>query len=107
LPRASAYGASKAALINLCEALKIELRGSGVTISLVNPGFVKTPLTDKNDFPMPFLMSLDKATDVILSGIEKGRFEIAFPKRLAFLMKVGRVLPYTLYFWLARRATGF
>ena len=107
LPRASAYGASKAALINLCEALKIELRGSGITISLVNPGFVKTPLTDKNDFPMPFLMSLDKATDVILSGIEKGRFEIAFPKRLAFLMKVGRVLPYTLYFWLARRATGF
>ena len=107
LPRASAYGASKAALINLCEALRVELRGTGVTISLVNPGFVKTPLTDKNDFPMPFLMSLDDATNAILSGIEKNRFEIAFPKRLAFLMKVGRMLPYALYFWLTRRATGF
>ena len=106
LPRASAYGATKAALINLCEALKIELYGTGVAISLINPGFVETPLTDKNDFPMPFLMPVDKAVDAIMTGLRKRRFEIAFPKRLAIILKIARCLPYALYFRLVRRATG-
>ena len=103
LPGASAYGASKAALINMCEALKPELDRHNVTISLINPGFVKTPLTDQNDFPMPFLMSAEKAADRIVEGLATKRFEITFPRRFTWLLKILRCLPYAIYFWLTRR----
>lgn len=103
LPGAAGYGASKAALINLCEALKPELERHGVRLTLVNPGFVKTPLTDRNDFPMPFLVSAEDAADVIVRGLARSRFEIAFPWRFAALMKVLRMVPSRLLFAVTRR----
>ncbi|MEE2745355.1 MAG: SDR family NAD(P)-dependent oxidoreductase [Pseudomonadota bacterium] len=103
LPMASAYGASKAALTNMCEALKPELNEFNVEISVVHPGFVKTPLTDLNQFPMPFLISGQKAANEIILGLEKNRFEISFPKRLSVIMKLLRYLPDKLYFSITRR----
>ncbi len=103
LPYASAYGASKAALTNMCEALKPELDALGIGMTVIHPGFVKTPLTDQNEFAMPFLMEADEAARRIVDGLERGRFEITFPKRLAFMLKVARYLPYRLYFALTRR----
>jgi short-subunit dehydrogenase len=102
LPYASAYGASKAALTNMCEALKPELDEHGITITVIHPGFVKTPLTDRNEFPMPFLIEADEAARRIVDGLERGNFEITFPRRLAFLLKLARCLPYGLYFALTR-----
>ncbi len=103
LPTAASYGATKAALINLCEALKPDLDAAGIRISLINPGFVKTPLTDRNDFPMPFLTPVDDAARAICKGLESSRFEITVPRRFAAIMKILRVLPDTLFFALTRR----
>lgn len=103
LPSAAAYGASKAALINMAEALRPELLEKGVVLQLINPGFVKTPLTDKNDFDMPFLISAEDAATAILRGLKSDRFEIAFPGTFVRLMKLLRLLPYGLYFRLTRR----
>jgi short-subunit dehydrogenase len=105
LPSAAAYGASKAALINLAESLKPDLDKHGVRVSLVNPGFVRTPLTDRNTFPMPFLMEVDDAAAQFVAGLDKGKFEITFPRRFTFLLKLARMLPYALYFRLVKRAT--
>jgi len=105
LPSAAAYGPTKAALINLCEALRPELERDGVRLQLVNPGFVKTPLTDRNAFPMPFLMPLEKAVEAFRRGLAGRRFEIVFPRRFAALLRLGRCLPYALYFALTRRMT--
>jgi len=103
LPSAAAYGATKAGLINMCEALKPELDRHGVALSLINPGFVRTPLTDRNDFPMPFLMEADAAAERIVAGLRRGRFEIAFPSCFVFLLKLLRCLPYGLFFRITRR----
>jgi short-subunit dehydrogenase len=103
LPTAAAYGPSKAALINLCESLKLDLDRHGVDLSVINPGFVRTPLTDQNTFPMPFLISADEAVDAILAGLRRNAFEITFPRRFAILMKMARLLPYSAYFALASR----
>jgi NAD(P)-dependent dehydrogenase (short-subunit alcohol dehydrogenase family) len=105
LPKAAAYGASKAAAIHLCEALKFDCDNRGVTIQVVNPGFIDTPLTRKNDFPMPFLMSMEEAGKRVVDGFEAGRFEVIFPKRLAFILKLLRLLPYSVYFWLVSKGT--
>lgn len=106
LPDSAGYGASKAALINLCEALKLDLAGSGVKLQVVNPGFVKTPLTDQNKFPMPFLISAEEAAGYIFKGIHKDKFEIRFPGFFASIMGLLRMLPYGLYFPLVRRGTA-
>lgn len=103
LPGASGYGATKAALINMCESLKPELEAEGVRLQLINPGFVKTPLTDKNDFPMPFLIDVDDAVDHIMAGLTAPRFEIAFPWRMALAMKSLRNVPHWLKFAATRR----
>jgi len=103
LPYASAYGASKAALTNMCEAMKPELDALGIQMTVIHPGFVKTPLTDRNEFAMPFLMEAEEAARRIVDGLERGTFEIAFPRRLTFLLKVARCLPYGLYFAMTRR----
>lgn len=106
LPTAAAYGASKAAVINACEALASELSGSGITLKVINPGFVRTPLTDRNRFKMPCLIEADEAADAILRSLFRPGFEIAFPRRFVWLMKLLRVLPYRIYFPLIRRRTG-
>lgn len=103
LPNAAAYGATKAALINLAEAMRPELLQRGVILQVINPGFVKTPLTDKNDFAMPFLISAEDAAEVIRRGLQSDRFEIAFPTLFVRLMKLVRVLPYRLYFRLTAK----
>ena len=105
LPNASAYGATKAALINLCESLKLQLDELGVSISVINPGFVRTPLTDKNEFPMPFLMEPEDAATAIYRGMARRSFEIAFPTPFVAILKTLQMLPYGLYFWLVRKAT--
>lgn len=106
LPTAAYYGATKAALINLAESLKFDLDRHGVRLQLIDPGFVKTPLTDKNPFPMPFLLSAESAAERIAEGLTSSRFEITFPKRFTWLLKLLRCLPYCLYFPLVARATG-
>jgi NAD(P)-dependent dehydrogenase (short-subunit alcohol dehydrogenase family) len=105
LRTASAYGATKAALINMCEALRMELGDHGIVVQVVNPGFIKTPLTDKNDFPMPFLMPVDKAVDQLYRGLLGNRFEITFPKRFTWMLKVLRLLPYAVYLPMMNRTT--
>lgn len=106
LPTAAAYGAGKAALINLCEALYLDLSGSGIKLQVINPGFVRTPLTDKNSFQMPALMEPEDAAEAIVSGLKAERFEISFPSRFVFWLKLLRILPYSWYFKMVRRATG-
>jgi len=103
LPYAAGYGASKAALINLAQSIKPECERHGIDIRLVNPGFVRTPLTDKNDFDMPFLMEVEDAARAFIGGLEKGGFEIVFPRRLAWILKLLKILPYWLYFKLTRK----
>ncbi len=103
LPTSAAYGATKAGLINMCEALKPELEPHGVRLTLINPGFVETPLTDRNDFPMPFLIPVEEAIDRIVDGLARSAFEITFPWRFAVLMRALRVLPDRLFFTLTRR----
>lgn len=106
LPLASAYGATKAALINMCEALYRELAVQGVSLSVICPGFVRTPLTDKNDFPMPFLMEADAAAAAIFDGMARRKFEIAFPALFVLFLKFLRLLPYRLYFVAVKRFIG-
>jgi short-subunit dehydrogenase len=103
LPRAAPYGASKAALISLAESLQPELGAEGVRLRLINPGFVKTPLTDKNRFEMPFLMTTEQAADAIMKGLHRDGFEIRFPWRFALMMRLLRLLPNGLYLRFARR----
>jgi short-subunit dehydrogenase len=106
LPKALIYGASKAALINFAEALYLDVHARGLGVYLINPGFVKTPLTDRNEFKMPALISAEDAAAAIVKGLRAGRFEIHFPRRFTYAMKLLRMLPYGWYFALVRRATG-
>lgn len=102
LPKAAAYGPTKAALINLAESLRPELEEKGVSLSIVNPGFVDTPMTATNDFPMPFLMPVDVAAQRLLRGLENKNYEIVFPRRLAWGLKALRLMPNALFFWIVR-----
>lgn len=102
LPRAEAYGASKAAVAYLLETLRISLFREKIAVSLVCPGFVKTPLTDRNDFPMPFLISSAQASRAIRRGIARRQPEIHFPRRLTYIMKALSLLPDALWLRLAQ-----
>jgi short-subunit dehydrogenase len=97
LAGAEAYGATKAAQINLLEALRIAVAGLGVDVVTVCPGFVRTELTAGNSFPMPFIIEADQAARSICDGLEQGRAEIVFPLPMAVLMKVARLLPVRLW----------
>ncbi|MDX2082399.1 MAG: SDR family NAD(P)-dependent oxidoreductase [Rickettsiales bacterium] len=103
LPKSFAYGASKAALINLCEGIYPELKSHNIDLSVINPGFVKTRLTDKNSFKMPFIISSELAAKKILKGLEAKKFEIHFPKKFTFLLKILRLLPYSIFFFLTKK----
>lgn len=106
LPQGLAYGPTKAALINLAETLYTDLKPRGISVSLVNPGFVDTPLTAGNGFRMPALLSPEQAAEEILRGWARGEFEIHFPKRFTLGMKMLRLLPYRLFFPAVRKFTG-
>jgi short-subunit dehydrogenase len=106
LPKALAYGPGKAALIHFAECLWYDLNPKGVGVWLVNPGFVATRLTDKNDFAMPALLTPEQAAGELVRGFAVGRFEIHFPKRFTRVMKLLALLPYRWYFPLVRRFTG-
>jgi short-subunit dehydrogenase len=97
LPRAAAYGASKSALTHFLESIRFDLEPHGVAVTVISPGFVKTPLTDKNDFSMPFLIDADTAAAHIVRGLARRPFEIHFPWQFTFFLKLLRVLPYPLY----------
>lgn len=106
LPKSLAYGPTKAALINLAETLYLDLHPGGIGVSLINPGFVETPLTAHNKFSMPALITPERAAGYIVAGWTTGEFEIHFPKRFTRWMKTLRLLPYALYFPVIRRFTG-
>jgi len=105
LPRALIYGATKAALQNLAETLYFELAPKGLSVYLVNPGFVQTPMTAGNDFEMPGLMSTDRAADAMLQGFERGCFEIRFPRGFAWLLRLVSLLPDRLRFFVLHKTT--
>ncbi len=105
LPKSLAYGPTKAALINLAETLYLDLHAQGIGVSLINPGFVETPLTAQNTFTMPALITPEKAAQNILQGWARGEFEIHFPKRFTYMMKLLQLLPYRMAFAATRRLT--
>ena len=106
LPQALAYGPTKAALINLAEILHLDLRERGIGVSVVNPGFVATRLTARNDFAMPALMTPQQAARRIVDGWQQGRFDIHFPRRFTAWLRLLRCLPDRAYFRAIRRVTG-
>jgi short-subunit dehydrogenase len=106
LPQSLAYGPTKAALINLAETLYLDVHKQGLGVSLVNPGFVQTGLTENNQFHMPALINPAQAAIEIVAGWNRGQFEIHFPKRFTHWMKLLRILPYSVYFKTIRRMTG-
>ena len=106
LPQGLAYGPTKAALINLAETLYMDLQPRGVAVSLINPGFVETPLTAQNEFKMPAIITPQQAATDILAGWAAGTFEIHFPKRFTLWLKTLKHLSDGLYFKAVRRATG-
>ena len=106
LPRSAAYGPTKAALIHLAQTMYLELRARRVGVSVVNPGFVDTPLTAHNEFPMPAMVSPEEAARQMIRGWERGDFEIHFPRRFTWPMKLLSLTPFRLYQALVRRGTG-
>jgi NAD(P)-dependent dehydrogenase (short-subunit alcohol dehydrogenase family) len=106
LPQGLAYGPTKAALIHLAEVLYLDLRPLGLGVSIVNPGFVETPLTAGNDFRMPALLEPEAAAAAVVRGWEQGRFHIHFPRRFTNVLLGLRLLPYRAYFAVVRRFTG-
>ncbi|MEX2245084.1 MAG: SDR family NAD(P)-dependent oxidoreductase [Dehalococcoidia bacterium] len=103
-PRAEAYGSTKAAVNYLLQALRIDARRYGIGVTTVNPGFVRTPLTEQNDFPMPFLIEPEAAAETIVRGLLADHDEIHFPLRLSLPLKVLTALPRPIYEWAVRRA---
>lgn len=102
LPNASAYGISKAGMLHMAEILKQDLKNTPIGIHVISPGFVNTRLTQKNTFHMPFMITPERAARYIITGLEKGVFEIHFPKQFTYILKFLRLLPYGLYFRLTR-----
>src|SRR5690348_9487071 len=103
LPKSAAYCASKAAMSAYFESVRIDLRGSGVRVTIIHPGFIKTPLTAGRDAKMPYLMELDDAIPKIVSAIEKGKKSVAFPWQLATMVRAGMLMPTFMYDWIAAR----
>ena len=105
LPRAHAYGASKVALRYFAECLKMDVQHQGVDVRVVSPGFVKTPLTDKNDFDMPLIIDSEEAAKRIIKGLNGKKFDIHFPKRFTLVLKLFSLLPNSLKFKILGKLT--
>jgi short-subunit dehydrogenase len=103
LAKSAAYCASKAALSSYFESLRIDLRPTGVTVTIIHPGFIKTPLTAGREAKMPYLMELDDAVKKIVTAIEKGKKSYAFPWQLATIVRAGMIMPTAMYDWIAAR----
>lgn len=106
-PSASAYGASKAALNNMAEALRYDFDKMNIRLQIVNPGFVETPLTERTTFKMPFLMKADEAAGRIVAMIESGGFRSTFPRRFTWLLQLVGLLPHPIRFVVINRLTGW
>ena len=106
LPKASAYASSKAAMINMAECLAFDFVRMNIGIQIVTPGFIDTPLTAKNEFAMPALMPVDKAARRMADGLKTQKFEITFPRRFTWFLKLLKMLPYPLYFRAIEYTTG-
>lgn len=106
LPGGQPYSATKAAIINFAESLRAEEQSSSLDIKLINPGFVRTALTDKNKFKMPMIIEPEAAARAIAKGLRRRSFEIHFPKKFTFAMKLLRILPSSLYFMLSHKMKG-
>lgn len=98
LMKGAAYCPTKAALNSLAEALYPHLQRKGVTLTVICPGYVKTPMTDVNTFPMPFMVPVEQAVKTIISGLARRKYEIVFPWQMALMMKTLRILPNALFF---------
>ena len=108
LPNSTGYGPSKSALNNLTESLYFDFKRYGVRVSLISPGFIKTPMTDKNDFKMPFLKTTEYAAEKIYNGlVNTNAFEIHFPKQLTIVLKILKILPNWLYLRLVGKLTKY
>jgi len=105
LPKAAAYGPTKAALISLAESLWFDLNPQGIKVQVVNPGFVETEATAVNDFEMPGLMTPEAAADALIKGMDSNDFEITFPKGFTRMMQMLKYLPYGIYFNLVSKRT--
>jgi len=102
LPNSSGYGPSKAAMMNYSESIYNDCKKNNIYVSVINPGFVKTRLTDQNDFYMPFLMSAEKAADIIYKGLEKKKYDITFPFVMSLIFKILRILPKPIFLFLIK-----
>jgi short-subunit dehydrogenase len=105
LPNSSSYGPSKAAMINYFESIKIDCDKNNISLSIINPGFVKSRLTEKNTFDMPFIMEADKAAEIIFEGLLAEKYEITFPIQMKIIFKFLQILPRPIYFFLVRILT--
>ncbi len=101
LPKGQPYSATKAAIMNLAESLRVEQ--PNLDIRLISPGFVETPMTDKNDFEMPMVIKPDQAADHIAKGLLSNAYEVHFPKKFTYIMKLIRIIPTGLFFVLSRK----
>jgi len=93
MPRSAPYSSSKAAIARFVESLRVDLWGSGLQVTLISPGFVRTPMTDRNHYPMPFMISAERAARIIISGLERGSAEIRFPLPMVMIVRFARLLP--------------
>ncbi|TCU10494.1 SDR family NAD(P)-dependent oxidoreductase [Rhizobium sullae] len=107
LPTSAAYGATEAALINMAESLKFDLDKMGIRIQIICPGFADLPAARENSLPMPPLVSPEEAAGQIAAGLKSSRFEVSFPKRFTYMLKLLRLMPYGLYFRLVNRSAGW
>jgi short-subunit dehydrogenase len=106
LPKNAAYSGTKAYLTNFLEGLRVDLRSAGVAVTDVQPGFVRTPMTDKNDSPMPFILDASEAARIIARGIHKREAVVAFPWQLATVVRSASLLPPAIYDRAVSRARG-
>jgi short-subunit dehydrogenase len=105
LPNSSSYGPSKAAMINYFESIKIDCDKNNISLSIINPGFVKSRLTEKNTFDMPFIMEADKAAEIIFEGLLGKKYDITFPIQMKIIFKILQILPRPIYFFLVKILT--